>query len=66
MKNLNKIIIKLKKEKKIIGLAHGVFDVIHIGHINYFREAKKKVDFLVSQSCQRTQLHSLLFQTQLY
>ncbi len=34
-------------KKKIIGLIHGVFDVVHIGHINYFKEAKSKVDKLV-------------------
>jgi len=34
-------------KKKIIGLIHGVFDVIHIGHINYFKEAKSKVDKLI-------------------
>ena len=30
-----------------LGLAHGVFDVLHVGHIKYFEEAKKKVGFLV-------------------
>lgn len=33
---------KLKNKKRDLLLAHGVFDVIHIGHINYFREIKKK------------------------
>ena len=37
---------KLKPNSKII-LCHGVFDVVHIGHIRYFKEAKKKGDFLV-------------------
>lgn len=37
----------MKTKKKIIGLIHGVFDVIHIGHINYFKEAKNKVDKLI-------------------
>ena len=38
----------LRNKKKIkLGLAHGVFDVLHIGHIGYFEEAKKKVDFLI-------------------
>ena len=35
--------IKLKKNKKKIALAHGVFDVLHIGHIKYFEEIKKKL-----------------------
>ena len=28
------------KDKKII-LCHGVFDLLHMGHINYFHAAKK-------------------------
>ena len=53
MKNIRFIkilqnIIKLKKNnKKKIILCHGVFDVIHVGHIKYFKEAKKQGDFLV-------------------
>jgi rfaE bifunctional protein nucleotidyltransferase chain/domain len=38
----------LRNKGKKIGLVHGVFDVIHIGHIKYFQEAKKKVDILVA------------------
>ena len=37
----------LKKKNKKIGLIHGVFDVIHYGHIKYFEEAKNKVDYLI-------------------
>ena len=37
----------VKNNKKICGLIHGVFDVIHVGHINYFKEAKSKVDKLI-------------------
>ena len=32
---------KLKDQGKKIGLCHGVFDILHIGHINHFLEAKK-------------------------
>ena len=35
-----------KKEKRII-LCHGVFDLLHIGHIKYFKEAKLMGDILV-------------------
>lgn len=34
-------------KKKIIGMVHGVFDIIHFGHILYFEEAKSKVDYLI-------------------
>lgn len=37
----------LKINKKKIGLVHGVFDILHIGHVWYFQEAKKKVDYLI-------------------
>ena len=41
----------LKKEysdkKKKIVLCHGVFDLIHIGHIKYFNSAKKLGDILI-------------------
>ena len=33
--------------KKIIGLCHGVFDLIHFGHIEHFKFAKSKVDYLI-------------------
>jgi len=41
--NIDKI---RSKDKKII-LCHGVFDLIHIGHIKYFQEAKLKGDILI-------------------
>ncbi len=44
-KNLN-IINKLRKEKKIV-MCHGVFDVLHYGHIIHFEEAKKNGQILV-------------------
>lgn len=36
-----------KKEGKIVGLITGCFDILHISHINFFRESKKYVDILV-------------------
>ncbi len=33
--------------KKNIGLCHGVFDILHVGHKRYFEAAKKRVDILV-------------------
>ncbi len=38
---------KLKFKKKIVGLCHGVFDILHLGHTNHFREAKKICDILL-------------------
>ena len=35
------------KANKTIGLCHGVFDLMHIGHIKYLEEAKKMCDVLV-------------------
>lgn len=46
----NHLILKINKFKynrKKIGLCHGVFDLLHLGHIKHFEEAKKKCDILV-------------------
>ncbi len=34
-------------EKNKIVLCHGAFDIVHIGHINHFKEAKKYGDILI-------------------
>ena len=50
MKNfnlLNKKISLLKKKNKKIGLCHGVFDIVHAGHLNHFQQSKKLVDYLI-------------------
>ena len=39
--------IQLKNNKKKIVLCHGVFDLVHIGHLEYFKSAKKSGDVLV-------------------
>ena len=38
---------KLKKEQKKVVLCHGVFDLIHPGHIIHFQEAKSLGDILI-------------------
>ena len=38
----------MKKKIYKIGLVHGVFDFIHIGHIEHFREAKKHCQKLIA------------------
>lgn len=37
----------LRLKKKKIVLSHGVFDLLHLGHIKHFESAKKNGDFLV-------------------
>ena len=37
---------KLRKSKKTV-MCHGVFDVLHYGHITHFEEAKKRGDLLI-------------------
>ena len=35
------------RDGKRVVLCHGVFDLLHIGHIRYFNQAKKHGDILV-------------------
>jgi rfaE bifunctional protein nucleotidyltransferase chain/domain len=44
---LEKFINIKKKEKKKIVLCHGAFDVLHVGHLNYLKSAKKNGDVLI-------------------
>lgn len=44
---LKKIIAREKKKGKRIVLANGCFDLFHIGHIRYLREARRAGDILV-------------------
>ena len=36
----------IKKNNKTLGLCHGVFDLLHYGHLLHFEAAKKKCDYL--------------------
>ena len=47
IKKIKGIFKKLKIEKKRVVLCHGVFDVLHLGHIKHFENAKKFGDILV-------------------
>jgi cytidyltransferase-like protein len=38
--------VRKQKDKKV-GLITGCFDILHFGHVQFFRFAKKHVDFLV-------------------
>jgi len=44
---LSRVLNKEGKRKKKIVLCHGVFDLLHIGHIKHFKEAKSFGDILV-------------------
>ncbi len=41
------IALRARKKNLKIVLAHGVFDLVHWGHIHYLREAKKHGDILI-------------------
>ncbi len=44
---LKKTLEKLRKEGKKIAFTNGCFDILHVGHVRYLREAKKTADILV-------------------
>ena len=44
---LNNLRNLLKKNNKKIILCHGVFDLVHIGHLDYFKSSKKHGDVLI-------------------
>ncbi len=46
IEKLKKIALKEKKQGKKIILCHGTFDLLHIGHIKHFKEAKSLGDKL--------------------
>ena len=48
--NINKLskkVEELKRKKKKIVLCHGVFDLLHLGHILHFEKAKSLGDVLI-------------------
>lgn len=47
LSQLKKIIQEHKKRGQKVVLANGCFDLIHVGHIRYLKESKKKGDILV-------------------
>ncbi|WP_292369199.1 PfkB family carbohydrate kinase [Methanoregula sp. UBA64] len=46
VRDLARHIDSLRKDRKVV-LCHGVFDLLHIGHIKYFKSAKAAGDILV-------------------
>ncbi len=47
LKHLSKLIQAEKDKKRTIVLANGCFDLIHVGHVRYLKEAAAKGDVLV-------------------
>jgi len=45
--SLSTIVAALKKKGKKIVQCHGVFDIVHLGHVRHFNMAKKEGDVLV-------------------
>jgi rfaE bifunctional protein kinase chain/domain/rfaE bifunctional protein nucleotidyltransferase chain/domain len=45
--NLIKSLNKIRKKNKKIVLCHGVFDLVHLGHIKHFQSAKSYGDYFV-------------------
>ncbi len=44
---LQKKLEELRKQGKKIAFTNGCFDILHVGHVRYLREAKKTADVLV-------------------
>ena len=49
---LAKIVDDLKKKGKKVVLCHGVFDIVHLGHIRHFNQAKEQGDILITSLTQ--------------
>jgi len=47
LEELQEVVAKLKEEGKVIVLANGCFDLIHVGHLRYLKGAKALGDVLV-------------------
>jgi len=47
LRSLSRVLEVYRDSGKVIGLCHGVFDLVHPGHLKHFIAAKKNVDILV-------------------
>jgi len=47
LEKLQRIVTDLKKKRKITVWTNGCFDLLHVGHIRYLKEAKKLGDVLI-------------------
>jgi rfaE bifunctional protein nucleotidyltransferase chain/domain len=44
---LSDIVSKIKSQKRIVGVCHGCFDVLHAGHLKHFEAASTLCDILI-------------------
>lgn len=47
LKQLQSFLKKLKRHRKKIVFTNGCFDILHYGHVDYLRKAKKLGDYLI-------------------
>src|SRR5260221_1121648 len=47
LEELGTIVEGLKSQGKTVSHSHGVFDLVHVGHIRHFGQAKKLADVLI-------------------
>ena len=47
LEELSEILAKLRENNLTVVQCHGVFDLLHIGHIRHFEEARKLADIMV-------------------
>jgi len=47
IKELEKLVLRLKREGKRIVFTNGCFDILHAGHVDYLEEARSLGDFLI-------------------
>jgi len=45
--DIAQIVDKIRKDGKTVALCHGVFDLLHPGHFQHFKEASNLADFLI-------------------
>jgi rfaE bifunctional protein nucleotidyltransferase chain/domain len=46
-KKLSVIVSSVRQAGRTVGICHGCFDIVHLGHIHHFKQAKRLVDVLI-------------------